>query len=44
MFRDLVKKASNMTAAAMENLQTPEKDGESNNILTRINFKDKFSV
>ena len=31
MFRDLVKKASNMTAAAMENLQTPEKDGESNN-------------
>ena len=27
MFRDLVKKASNMTAAAMENLQTPEKDG-----------------
>ena len=25
MFRDLVKKASNMTAAAMENLQTPEK-------------------
>ena len=42
MFRDLVKKASNMTAAAMENLNTPEKDknGDEKSLINTLIYEN----